>query len=383
MTFVLYCDESGNTGANFLDRDQPIFVLGGWFFERNESYRANSLIEKLKRENFQQAKELKGSRLLKSEKGRKFCVETIEKLFDLGGVPFNIVVDKRYLVYAKLVDWFLDPEYNSKLTMSFLWDNNLRKNIADILQNACSECEDIFKIVYKNPTILNIKELNHKLVSELRKSNLNELANVFENEDLDYEQILDEILIGINSEEKSAMSTVNYTVFNSFINLVEQFGRKAGLKNIRFYHDNVAQFTNAFPTLFKLYKENKDKGSISLLGGNEIVFSATTIKFFEMRDSQKNYLIQAADILSSTLNYYMTEKYMERELSASIKRMDDFVKKTILLSSMDEYAPFTDYIASKKLINVLSNNRVEENQFEVLYQEVIKNLDKYLSLANT
>ncbi|MFB4367219.1 DUF3800 domain-containing protein, partial [Bacillus sp. LR_6] len=38
MNFDVYCDESGNSGKNFLDSGQLMYVLAGIMFERNQSY---------------------------------------------------------------------------------------------------------------------------------------------------------------------------------------------------------------------------------------------------------------------------------------------------------------------------------------------------------
>jgi len=88
MNYDIYCDESGNTGTNFLDLDQPLYVISGWMIERNISYRARDKVISLMEENFPQMKELKGSKLLKSSKGRHFCSNFLKEMGQLGCVPF-------------------------------------------------------------------------------------------------------------------------------------------------------------------------------------------------------------------------------------------------------------------------------------------------------
>lgn len=40
-----YCDESGNSGGNYLDPQQPVFVLAGWSIGKNLRYRADKIID--------------------------------------------------------------------------------------------------------------------------------------------------------------------------------------------------------------------------------------------------------------------------------------------------------------------------------------------------
>ncbi|WP_440604609.1 DUF3800 domain-containing protein [Bacillus sp. GB_SG_008] len=44
MNYDIYCDESGNSGGNYLDPQQPFYILAGWFVERNLKYLAENRI---------------------------------------------------------------------------------------------------------------------------------------------------------------------------------------------------------------------------------------------------------------------------------------------------------------------------------------------------
>src|SRR5450432_1873811 len=67
-TGVVFCDEAGFTGNNLLDRAQEVFVYAGVAIEAG---RAREIVERITRDFRIQSAELQGSRLLKSQRGRR------------------------------------------------------------------------------------------------------------------------------------------------------------------------------------------------------------------------------------------------------------------------------------------------------------------------
>ena len=43
----VFCDESGNTGINIIDLQQPILVVGGWIVPVTRLNEANKLVKKV------------------------------------------------------------------------------------------------------------------------------------------------------------------------------------------------------------------------------------------------------------------------------------------------------------------------------------------------
>lgn len=127
--WVLYCDESGNTGKNFADRAQPVFTEAGWYLRHDESRGLAEQIEKLeKREGYTKA-EIKGTRLLKSAKGRRF-LRAVSEAMGASAIPYFYLVEKRYAICAKLVESLFDPSYNPAVRNEELWDPDARQEIA-------------------------------------------------------------------------------------------------------------------------------------------------------------------------------------------------------------------------------------------------------------
>lgn len=101
---TIYFDESGQTGTNLLDQDQPFFAIGSTDFNELEA-------DALLRRHFggRQGKELKANRLLGQVRGRR---EYLAFLKELGSQPERVCgarIHKRFTVVAKMVDHLVEP----------------------------------------------------------------------------------------------------------------------------------------------------------------------------------------------------------------------------------------------------------------------------------
>jgi hypothetical protein len=110
------------TGSRFLDPEQPHYAEGGWFISNSHTVRVAKAI--LAEENLfaPSAKELKGAELVRKARGQAFLRQVCEDVGKTGGLPFIIIVEKRYAVCSKIVETFLDPDYNPQILSVFtLW----------------------------------------------------------------------------------------------------------------------------------------------------------------------------------------------------------------------------------------------------------------------
>ena len=103
----IYCDESGYTGADLLEANQPYFVYSGVKLDERDRNEAISLIYS----NYKiQGKEIKARNLLQNEQGKK----AILKLFDAYGANARIVYfDKKFSLAAKIFEYAVEPNLKS------------------------------------------------------------------------------------------------------------------------------------------------------------------------------------------------------------------------------------------------------------------------------
>ena len=58
---TVYCDESGNSGPNYIDIPQPFYVLAGWLIPHSHVVEVNIAIDEFRKKHFRQRDELKAS----------------------------------------------------------------------------------------------------------------------------------------------------------------------------------------------------------------------------------------------------------------------------------------------------------------------------------
>ena len=117
--FGIYLDEGGNTGINFLDPSQPVHTLAGWIVPSELAGQARQLV--VARRDEMSMKELKGTQLLRSARGRDNLWRLLDGLLSLGVSPVYSVVEKKYAVAGKIVETFVDPPYNDRITDGFTY----------------------------------------------------------------------------------------------------------------------------------------------------------------------------------------------------------------------------------------------------------------------
>lgn len=132
MVAVLFCDESGNTGPDWANADQPIFVHGGWLVPDDAGISLfHDGIARLKHDYNLKSLELKTSRILKRQNSSAILRDFFRLGMDLAAIPLFLAADKAYLLGAKVVETYFDPQYNASLPMAFISNTGRKKSIVE------------------------------------------------------------------------------------------------------------------------------------------------------------------------------------------------------------------------------------------------------------
>ena len=99
----IYCDESGNTGADLLSPEQPLFALAATSLSADL---CRSLLEPLRR---QRQQEVKYSRLKGTASGQRALLQFFASPEITPASTKLLVADKRYYVITHLVDKLIEP----------------------------------------------------------------------------------------------------------------------------------------------------------------------------------------------------------------------------------------------------------------------------------
>jgi hypothetical protein len=100
---TIYCDESGFSGNNLLDREQAFFVFATVAMEPDE---ARALAQKAVRDFRLQGNELKGSRLLRTPSGRNAISFLIKAAGPHAKVAFHL---KKFALASKFFEYIFEP----------------------------------------------------------------------------------------------------------------------------------------------------------------------------------------------------------------------------------------------------------------------------------
>lgn len=346
--FTIYCDESGNSGANLNDKDQPFYVLAGWLVNDEEIVDVERKVTDFKNEFFPDKKEIKSVETLRSNPGRKNA-NNLLKLMEGSGSPFFIVAEKRFVIAAKLVETFLDPEYNDNVGSIYTWNNVEKKRIANLIYENCNNTIEVFGKSYKEPNYENYEISLNLLIEELKKCNYNELAIKFSGASRHIKEIVDIEIEITNEYPNKTMRSLNLTVFISFAQMVEKFCLFSGIENSKIVHDATQQFEETLPKAFELYAKEKDENiAFELEDGQIILTTFQCLKSIIFSDSIDSRIIQASDILAGYINLYLT-RIMNEKKPNQLKEMGEFLKTAILANDRFNGNGFCDFIASEFL----------------------------------
>lgn len=357
----LYFDESGNTGSNWTNKDQPYYVYGGWLIKKEKKNEAEKEIKRIFGSS--NAKELKSSYILERKKPEfKQLMDYL--LSDILAIPVFGVVDKRYMIAAKIVETFFDCAYNPHVNEFLTYKSDLKKALADSVSTNQIVLQRFSKII-KSGTIqlhemreINImlsehfKEQEHPEVSEtlinLTDHNLQEMINEFE-------------YISKNGSEKKWLTLTQPILFDKLYN-VEKIATICNLQ-VKPYVDELRGYQAVFDEINKM---SCAKGKSSFLQH----FSP-----IQQCISQNELMIQAADLLCGFVNksFMKIEEYSKDiQVNEIWKKLvsirDFFTEKNIVV--WDYYA-HNDFIEKIGLLVGLDTVKYEDKCNKIISNDFV------------
>lgn len=300
---VLYCDESGNSGPNYLDAAQPFYVLGAWLVPDSGNEAAWLAVEKASKEISPQADELKSASVLRGERQKLRAVQLIKYLGQCGAIPLYLIAEKRFCVAGKIVETFLDPFYNPLLRNGITGDGETKKEIANQLYDRLPD--DVltrFAMAYRKPDAMGLGDALRAVASESRDHLSLEMAEAL----LGSEEQIKEIAEAETSNWLPGKldATLNMPCLVSFLMMVEALGRVGLHRPIRFVHDQQHAYEAGYKKIFELHK-GMPKLFAKMPGGEVPWGRLEAIAEFETADSKTRLPIQAADMLAGVINHLM------------------------------------------------------------------------------
>ena len=288
-THTLFCDETGSTGSRFLDPAQPVFAEGGWFIAHEDRPRATAAVEEIEKRCSPSARELKGSELVKRPAGRAMMRDVCRAMGKAGGIPYIYIVEKKYAVCSKIVEEFLDPAYNPKVSNLETWDPEGRQETAQAFYDTFSPLIEAFAEAYRIKDPLTMRQNAEGWVRELKAHNLKDLADRVA-------AVLPSIEGEVAAEAECAKSlSSGFDSLNMpVVVCVLQFAEQKCPYRCDIVHDQNASFEQVYRYVYDLYANARPRRA-RMLDGREIHFGFRNVLSLSFADSQKEPLIRAAD----------------------------------------------------------------------------------------
>ncbi len=325
---IVYCDESGNTGPNYLDPAQPFYVLAGWSVPVQKMADVAAAVE-VCRQAHCPGDELKSKGLLNRPKGVQAAVDLFAQLGQLHCVPIYVAAEKRFCVAGKIVETFMDPLYNDRVRNPFIPDVVTKQEIANNLYDHLpADVFDGFAQAYRRPSGDAFRRSLTAMARATEEGISRELAASLEG----CRPYLDEIakLEADTSILGNVQQTLNMPALVSFMMMVEVLGRWNLIQVRKIVHDEHARYEESYQKIFEIHR-NAGEGFYRLPNGANIVWPLRHIGGFEIAQSHKNPLLPAADMLAGAVRALLCKAHAEDATTDEEVRLSEFILPALLM----------------------------------------------------
>ncbi len=295
---TVYVDESGSTGLQVFDPDQPVYATAGvWLTPANEATLIDAVAEARGLYNVQMP-ELKGKLLIKSAKGRKAILYVLTACLK-AGIRFSMIgVEKRFTAAAVVIEDYTDSLYNSGFSSSWQLDASLKEDAAQRIYKALPRqtLESWWRA--RNGDDRSAYEEAYKtIIGQLQLvPDCAELASGFLTVDMD----------GLWNDMRRMETPMgdnyspNSTTFSALIQLFQELAETVDYRNVSIVHDEQLQAESAI-TKFHNVLRDASHYEIDLQNGNKMRFPTDRLRTLEFNQSEQKLGLQIADCLAAVV----------------------------------------------------------------------------------
>lgn len=269
-----------------------MFVHGGWLIPATHQDFILRQLPELRARHHLKAPELKWQQFAKRADGAAAFRDIFDTMCTNAAIPFFQVMDKDYILAAKAVETFLDPEYNHLLPVEFTSSFDVKKELAEAFLLAPGALTDFAD------TLRAGIEPEAEQLTQIALGFANCLAG-------NGEPAFAEKLRHFTPEELADMgsefgadvwlrTTLGHSMF-ALMQLLERFLRSRSV-HIEIVHDNIVRFDALLAILSRMFRDSDGMDSM-LIGGETRFFSMPTVGGMRLGDSKQEPFIQLADLL--------------------------------------------------------------------------------------
>lgn len=364
MTYKTYIDESGNTGANLLDKNQEFYTLAAVSVPISKEAH---LMEKIRTEfesvREKDEKEIKATNWANSPKKSIVLQRILEELKSARCEFFLVWIEKRYMIASLIVQSFFDREYNDMVDDT--WqplnkkDKKAKQYFYDILDdedlnvvapifNPKSEIDN-----GKKTLSLKLEDVERALSRIISKTTNRTYLKLLRG--CRIQQLFEEDLAVTNNEtcNGNKYHSPNYLSFPALGEMVVSFCQRTNSKtdlifDSNYYDSDYEQIYNCLTKMRELtYAEEQMYG---------LSWKDRTTNF-SAYNSKNSVLLQAADILATSALRTIKKIFNNKELD----EYDHYISRLL----------FGLYQSSGKVFTQIANKWIEDRLFIRLLEVVL------------
>lgn len=304
-----YCDEAGSTGANLVDQDQPLLLVGGWLVNDGFLPLAQEIVTQRIDPSGQSDDELHGVDLLRTEAGTQAIIDLVGHLLRLHCGPMCQIIEKRFLLAGTVYETFLDPDVNPLISDAFvsMWQgkHQLGEKIYALPDKLLHEFAEAFDSLDRTLLLSSLRNLTIALSLRMDFKLADLMLGSLDRIDL----LIEKHKTGRTKFHSKRLNAPNVASFHMFFHSLEDIGRAAGIPRLTLVHDDNQEFRKLFRMIFEEYRDDQRKDSFRGGPWSTIFHGFESVKVLRFANSKNEPMLQAADVLVSALYRYTANLY--------------------------------------------------------------------------
>lgn len=343
---ILYCDESGNTGSNYNDLDQPFYVLASLIVTDGDAQPLEGFIHDLRRDGAVQSPEVKAGALIKTSRGRHALGGFLAKLMDPRFAVFVSVYEKRFGICARIVDDCLDGVYNSRVDIGLLEDPGRKQQISNRLyERLADETLRWWADAWRKGDRSQLVSATRDLCATLTRGGEKDLA-------FRIEGALEKIEKWVH--RASAPESVNLPAWIDLIMRVEYFCEAAGLGPVTIVHDEIPQFEATYREALRQSQQGRHRIHVGPHGA-PWVDGVRRLTTYRSESSKSCLLLQVADAVASSIGGLLKEGSASGSIEPILEPIDAFIRYLATISSFVIGVKHLNLIVAESKVAVIAN----------------------------
>jgi len=306
-THILFSDESGNAGPNYLDADQPFHVDGGVLVPMEQVDHVRAIVQATIDGLKGGPREIKAQRLLRTRTGQRLVDKLLERVLATPGVlVVYCAAERRFSLAAKAVETLLDPFHNPSAPAS----NGLvaKEALWNRFYLLSDEALEPFAAFYRQPGEGELLLAIEALAEGLRGIGEEELAIAVEGAADHATTIVDEESFeGHNGFGHGHFAALNLPIY---MHAAKQADRLVALGRGRLglVHDEISRFDLVYGKMATFLSKRGDTAiELPSAGGMSVRQNLTTFAHYEAASSAEEPILQAADLVASSVARFLRD----------------------------------------------------------------------------